>query len=142
MRPTLRRVRRVTIHCPIRPETLGAVAGGDVAALARDPGIAPLLEMIEASAEFGDFGRYKGVCEIGLGLEAFTPQAGANPTLGAAGARAVSPTATLTTYLAASLDEERLATLIGTLATRHPWEIPVIEVADVRLAVPSAQAAV
>ena len=83
MTPTLRAVRRITVHCPIRPETLGAVATGSVAALAADPGIAPLLELIESSSEFGDFGHYKGVCEIGLGIEAFTPQAGAKPTVGA-----------------------------------------------------------
>lgn len=142
MRPNLRPVRRITVHCPIRPETLGTVAGGDVEALARDPGIAPLLDFIESSAEFGDFGRYKGVCEISLGLEAFTPQPGANPTLGTAGARSVSPTATLTSYLAAAVNEERLAELVGALAARHPWEIPVIEVADVRLAEIAPQAAV
>jgi hypothetical protein len=134
MTPTLRAVRRITVHCPIRPETLRAVAGGAVDALARDPGIAPLLALIESSAEFGDFGHYKGVCEIGLGLEAFTPQAGARPTVGTEGLRSVSPTATLTTYVSTDIDGARLAALVDVLAARHPWEVPVIEIADVRLA--------
>jgi hypothetical protein len=142
MTPTLRSVRRITVHCPIRPETLAAVATGAVDALAADPGIAPLLALIESSTEFGDFGHYKGVCEIGLGLEAFTPQAGASPTLGTAGRRSMSPTATLTTYVATEIDGARLAALVGVLAARHPWEIPVIEVADVRLAERGAQASV
>ena len=134
MIPTLRAVRRITVHCPIRPETLRAVAGGAVDALAEDPGIAPLLALIESSSEFGDFGHYKGVCEIGLGLEAFTPQPGARPTSGVAGQRSVSPTATITTYVAMEIDGARLAALVEVLAARHPWEVPVIEVADVRLA--------
>jgi hypothetical protein len=142
MTPTLRAVRRITVHCPIRPETLGAVAAGSVDALAADPGIAPLLALIESSTEFGDFGHYKGVCEIGLGLEAFTPQAGSNPALGAAGRRSMSPTATLTTYVSIDIDGARLAALVGVLAARHPWEVPVIEVADVRLADRPAQASV
>jgi len=142
MTPTLRAVRRITVHCPIRPETLGAVATGSVAALAADPGIAPLLELIESSSEFGDFGHYKGVCEIGLGIEAFTPQAGAKPTVGAAGRRSMSPTATLTTYVSMEIDGARLAALVDVLAARHPWEVPVIEVADIRLAVRRTQASV
>ena len=133
MNPSLRPVRRITIHCPIRPETLRAVAGGSATALAADEGIAPILAMIEASKELGDFGQYLGVCEIGLGLEAFTPQAGAQPTLGAAGQRSVSVTATVNTYVAASCDAGRLTALLSELALRHPWEVPVIEVDDVHL---------
>lgn len=133
MTPTLRAVRRITIHCPIRPETLRAVAGGAAAALAADDGIAPILSLIESSTEFGNFGQYRGVCEIGLGLEAFTPQSDARPTLGAAGERSVSVTATVKTYVDASCDGDRLATLLAAIAARHPWEVPVIEVDDVHL---------
>ena len=133
MTPTLRPVRRITIHCPIRPETLRAVAGGDAAALAADEGVAPILTLIESSTEFGNFGQYRGVCEIGLGLEAFTPQANARPTLGVSGERAVSVTATVKTYVAATCDSDRLAALLGEIAARHPWEVPVIEVDDVLL---------
>jgi hypothetical protein len=133
MTPTLRAVRRITIHCPIRPETLRAVAGGAPAALAADDGIAPILSLIESSTEFGNFGQYRGVCEIGLGLEAFTPQSDARPTLGAAGERSVSVTATVKTYVDASCDGDRLATLLAAIAARHPWEVPVIEVDDVHL---------
>jgi len=138
----LRPVLRVTVHCPITPETLQALAAGSAVALARDPGVAPILDLIESSAEFGDFGRYKGVCEIALGLEAFTPQAGAQPTVGSTGARSISPTATVKTYLAADCPPARLEALIASLATRHPWEVPVIEVTDARLLDPTAQAGV
>lgn len=130
---TLRPVHRITIHCPIRPATLQALAAGSAAELALDPGVAPILELIGSAAEFGDFGRYKGVCEIGLGAEAFTPQAGAQPTVGTAGRRSVSPTATLTTYVAADCSAAHLAELVESLAVCHPWEVPVIEVAAVQL---------
>ncbi len=142
MTPTLRPVRRITIHCPIHPQTLRAVADGALDALVADAGIAPILTLIESSGELGDFGHYRGVCEIGLGLEAFTPQAGARPVVGTVGERALSATATIKTYVAANCSGMRLAQLLGELAACHPWETPVMEVDEVRLYAPDVQASV
>lgn len=139
---TLRPVRRITIHCPIRPQTLRAAADGALDALVVDAGIAPILTLIESSGELGDFGHYRGVCEIGLGLEVFTPQAGAQPTVGAVGQRALSATATIKTYVAANCSGVRLSQLLAELAACHPWEIPVIEVDAIHLFAPDVQASV
>lgn len=125
--------RRITVYCPVAPETLNSVARGDYSCLARDAGISPILELIEQSAEFGNFGRYRGVCEIGVGLEAFTPQATAVPTIGRAGERSLSPTLAVTTFVLDGVTEARLGELVESIAERHPWEIPVIEVFPVGL---------
>lgn len=110
-----------------------AVARGDFSGLAQDAGVSPILELIEQSTDLGNFGRYRGVCELGIGLEAFTPQAGAVPTIGRAGVRSLSPTLTVTTFVLDGVPESRLAALIKAIADRHPWEIPVIEVSPVGL---------
>lgn len=124
---------RVTVFCPITRETLAAAAGGDVAALERDPSTAPILGHLAGSRHFGNFGRYAGVCEASLGVELFTPTAAAAPTLGRAGERTQSATVAIRSYLAADVPAAELDSLVGELADLHPWEVPVIEVARVRL---------
>lgn len=137
-RPAMRPARRITVYCPVAPETLVAVARGDFSLLEQDAGIAPILELIEESGELGNFGRYRGVCEVGVGLEAFTPQAGAVPTVGFAGERSQSPTLTVTTYVLDDVAPARFDALVAAIADRHPWEIPVIEVVGVRLYRPAS----
>jgi len=131
--PSLIFARRITVYCPVAPETLTSVARGDFSSLERDAGISPILELIEQSVEFGNFGRYRGVCEIGLGLEAFTPQATAVPTIGRAGERSLSPTLSVTTFVLDGVTDLRMGELVEAIAERHPWEIPVIEVFPVGL---------
>lgn len=124
---------RVTIFCPVSRETLAAAIGGDVAALERDASAAPILGYLARSAHFGNFGQYAGVCETLLGVELFTPMAGAAPTLGRAEERTQSATVAISSYVAADVSSAALDTLVAELADLHPWEIPVIEVASVRL---------
>jgi hypothetical protein len=132
-RPERVRARRVTVYCPVAPETLSALARGDPAALTRDPVGGRILGYIERCPEFGDFGSYTGVCEVAIGLEAFTPGLRARPTLGAAGERSHSATAAITTYASDAIAEDRLETLLQGLCALHPWEVPVIEVSSVTL---------
>jgi hypothetical protein len=127
------RARRVTVHCPVAAETLSALARGELSALARDPVGGRILDYIERCPEFGDFGSYSGVCEVAIGLEAFTPAPHARPTLGAAGQRSHSATAVITTYASNTLAEDRLDALLQGLCDLHPWEVPVIEVSFVTL---------
>lgn len=125
--------RRVTIFCPIEANTLTALVSGDLNALARDAYAGRILAKIEHSNELGNFGPYRGVCELAIGVEAFTPLFGAQPTVGQTGQRTLSPTITITTYVATSLSPTRLNELLDAIAAVHPWEVPVIDVADVRL---------
>jgi hypothetical protein len=127
----LRPVVRVTIYCPLRPDTFAALARGELDAVASDPDAGPVLRIIAGSTDLGNFGSYRGVCEIGLGIEAFTPGEGAVPTLGGVGTRTLSATAQITTYVPAGLAPGRLDALVAALAAAHPWEIPVIEVAEI-----------
>ena len=122
----------VKIHCPIQPETLAAMLAGDNSALERDPTASSILAVIRDDNPLGDFGLYKGVCEIAPGWEGFLPGADASPTLGTAGTRSLSPTAILTTYADADAD---LAQALAALIAAHPWEVPVIELSDVELLV-------
>lgn len=125
-----RRMTVVAIHCPVAPETLVAMLAGDGGALERDPAAAALLAVIRAENALGDFGLYHGVAEIGLGWESFTPSADAVPTLGAAGTTALSPTVILKTYAPADADIE---SALAALMAAHPWEVPVIELAEAEL---------
>jgi hypothetical protein len=130
---SLRLARRISVRCPVAGKTLQSLSRGETSALAADPVIAPILAAIEAHPEFGDFGAYGGVCEFTVGVEAFTPGTGADPTLGVPGQRTLCGTVTLTTFVADETPEIRLEALIDTLAAAHPWELPVIEVDTVRL---------
>ncbi|QUD88048.1 hypothetical protein [Phenylobacterium montanum] len=124
----LRRVRAIRIHCPISRETFVALAAGRLEAIEQDPVAAPILALIRADNELGDFGLYKGVFEISLGLEGFTPTAEADPTLGEGGGNTLSPTAVIKTYVDEAVGEDQLSALLSALAGLHPWQIPVIEV--------------
>jgi hypothetical protein len=125
-------VQRISIYCPISRSTFAALVRGEFNAAQRDPASAPLLKIIENSSDLGNFGTYKGVCELALGFETFTPTAGARPVLGADGTRSVTPMITITTFVPADVPEARLTALVAELAAAHPWEVPVIEVATVR----------
>jgi len=105
---------------------------GDASALEADPAAAACLAIIRSHNALGDFSLYHGVCEIGIGWESFTPSPDAAPTLGTAGDRALSPTVILTTYapVQANIDEA-----LAALMAAHPWEVPVIELAEVVLLV-------
>ena len=131
-------VRRITVYCPINADTLAAVARGDASALARDGAVGRILSYIESCPDLGAFGTYRAVCEVSLGVEAFTPAKGATPTSGRAGERSHSPTAAITTYAHESVSDERLDALLADLTNLHPWEIPVIEVMMVTLRKPTA----
>ena len=132
-RPAFSPARRITVFCPVSKDTLVALTRGELAALAADPVGGRILGFIERCPELGDFGAYRGVCEVAIGIEAFTPAAHARPTLGAAGERSHSATAVITTYARDSITDERLDALLRDLCALHPWEVPVIEVAAVTL---------
>ena len=134
-----RPVRRIRVYCPIGSATVVAIAAGDAQALGADLAARPLLDFIEACPECGDFGFYRGVAEVSIGVEAFTPSAGAMPTAGTVGERSYSATAAITTYVSADLARGRLAEIVDGLAARHPWEVPVIEVTVAELRVAGRQ---
>ncbi len=124
---SVRRARKVRVHCPLAQSTFAALMGGDAQAIEDDPTAAKMLAIIRADNPLGDFGAYKGVVEISLGLESFVPTAAAAPTLGVAGTPAMSPTAILTTYVDEGADPELVRMALRQLAMAHPWETPVIE---------------
>ena len=132
-RPEYTKARRIAVFCPVSPATISALARGELSALAGDPVGGRILAYIERCADLGDFGAYRGVCEVAIGLEAFTSGAHARPAMGSAGERSHSATAVITTYARDSISDERLDTLLQELCALHPWEVPVIEVAAVTL---------
>ena len=129
-----RQARRITIHCPIASQTFAALAAGDLAAIERDPCAAEILALIRSDNPLGDFGVYRGVFEVALGLEGFKATEDARPALGRAGADMLSPTAIITTYVASDAAADEVDAMIAALARAHPWEVPVIELSDVLLA--------
>ena len=122
----------IIIYCPCDPVTFGYFNAGDVGVIDRDPVVAAMLTIIRDHG-MGDFGSYHAVVEISAGIERFLPTAEARPTLGQVGERTMSPTITLTTYVAADWPADRLDAALGALIDAHPWEVPVIEVRPTRL---------
>ncbi len=132
-RPAYTNARRISVYCPVLPDTIRALARGELSALAQDPVGGRILAYIERSPELGDFGAYRGVCEVAIGLEAFTSDEHARPTMGSVGERSHSATAVISTYAADSISDDRLDALLQELCALHPWEVPVIEVVAVTL---------
>ena len=126
----VRHVVTLRIHCPVSPETFAALAAGRGEALETDASAAPVIAAIRA-AGLGDFGHYTGVMEAALGIEIFTPGAGARPALGKAGVTSHSSTVILTTWIDAGAPD--LAGKLAAIRAAHPWETPVIELSEARL---------
>lgn len=126
----VRQVITLRIHCPVSPATFAALSAGRGDALEADTFAAPVLAAIRA-AGLGNFGRYTGVVEAALGIEIFTPGAGAQPTLGQAGVTSHSPTVILTTW--AEAGSATLDFALTAIKAAHPWEVPVIEMSETRL---------
>lgn len=127
---------KVTVYCPVAMESLAAFARGDLTAIAADPVAGRILEYIERSSELGNFGSYRGVCELSVGLEAFTPGPSAQPTLGRAAERSHSATVSVAAYIFADVPEERVDRIVSDLAALHPWEVPVLELQRVEVMKP------
>ena len=121
----------VRVHCPVSANILARLQAGEAAALADDALLSEVVAVIRGSAVLGVIGPYRGVFELGFGLESFVPQADAVPTTGRAGEAAVVPTVVVKSYAAQGAD---IAAELAAIAAAHPWEIPVIEVGQVTLA--------
>lgn len=128
-----RRVRAIRIHCPVEAGTHRALIAGDTAALNRDPVAGPMLAIIGANEVLGTFGLYRGVVEIGVNFERFTPTGAAVPATGTAGATSTVPSVTLRTYVADEADAAQVEAAIDALMAAHPWEVPVIEFGETAL---------
>jgi len=129
--------QRITIYCPASREAWLALLAGDASRLEEDPAVAPLLATLRAYPEFGAMGPYRNVYEVSGGHESFTPGSNARPTLGAAGKTSTTASVVVTTYLSGAVSEVRLAELVAALAASHPWELPVIELCEVRVLAPA-----
>ena len=120
----------VRVHCPVSGNVLARLQAGEAAALADDPVLSAVVAVIRGSDVLGAVGPYRGVFELGFGLESFVPQADAVPTTGRAGEAAVVPTVVVKTYAVAGADiDAELAAIVAV----HPWEVPVIEVGLVEM---------
>jgi hypothetical protein len=122
-----RLVRRITVRCPVAAETFAALVRGEFSALEVDAHAAKVLGVIRGDNPLGDFGLYRGVFEVGLGIEGFTPTERAVPTAGQAGANALSPTVRITTYVDPRAPAREVQAALDLLVAAHPWEVPVIE---------------
>lgn len=123
-------VQVVRVHCPVTGNVLARLQAGEAAALGDDPVLAGVVGVIRGSDVLGAIGPYRGVFELGFGLESFVPGAEALPTTGRAGEAAVVPMVVVKTYAAMGADiEAALAAIVAV----HPWEVPVIEVGTVEM---------
>ena len=132
---TTRDATLVRIHVPVATETLAAMLAGDGAAAERDPTLAAILGVIREDNPLGDFGLYKGVFELSSGWESFQPGADAQPTLGEAGQMMLSPTAVVAVHAPCLPEDTGFAAALDRIVEIHPWEVPVIEIVPVRMAV-------
>ncbi|WP_395329598.1 hypothetical protein WBP06_15575 [Novosphingobium sp. BL-8H] len=125
----------VRIHVPVAAETLVAMLNGIGAAAERDPVLAPILAVIREDNPLGDFGLYKGVFELSPGWEGFQPGPDAQPTLGEAGCMTLSPTVIVSVHAPCPPEDPAFAAALERIMAIHPWEVPVMEISSVRLAV-------
>jgi len=128
---------RITIYCPASRDAWLALLAGDTSRLERDPAVAPLFKTLRAHREFGSLGPYRNVYEVSGGHESFTPNSEARPALGTAGETSTTASIVVTTYVAQAVSGVKLAELVTALAASHPWELPVIEVCEVRVLAPA-----
>ena len=128
--------QRITFYCPVSRDVWLALLAGDTTRLEQDPAVAPLFKTLRAHAELGALGPYRNVYEVSGGHESFTPNSQARPALGKAGETSTTASIVVTTYVAQAVSEARLAEFVAALAASHPWELPVIEVCEVRLLAP------
>lgn len=136
----LRQARAIRVAWPVSLETLQRLFAGEAAALDCDESLATLRNILDADNPFGDFGAYQAVAEVTPGWELFRPGPAAKPTLGTSGQRAVSPSLTITIHVPAEALEADVDAALERLLAAHPWEVPVIEISEVLLAVrPGAQ---
>jgi hypothetical protein len=92
------------------------------------PALRDAHALLLESDPIGRIGNYRGVYELGLGLEAYTPDVGSNPGHGVVGIEELIRTITFVTYCdinATSYDY--IVKFIEQLAKIHPWEHPVIK---------------
>jgi len=132
---TLRDATLVRIHVPVTAETLAAMLNGIGAAAERDPVLAQILAVIREDNPLGDFGLYKGVFELSPGWEGFRPGRDAQPTLGKPGDATLSPTVIVSVHAPCPPEDPAFAAALERIMAIHPWEVPVVEISSVRLAV-------
>lgn len=135
-----RKVRSIRVSWPAAPATLAAAINGDLAALERDQSLAPLLAIIRADNCLGDFGLYRAVAEIVPCCELFEPQPGAAPTLGTPRQAQASTNLMVTLHVDASVGQPEFDQVVAQIVAAHPWEVPVIEIAEAALALRPDQA--
>ncbi|MCJ2182957.1 hypothetical protein MTR62_09665 [Novosphingobium sp. 1949] len=128
-----RPVSALKVYCPIDAATQALLARGAVMSIDPDCALARLIAFVRDENPLGDFGPYQSVMELATGLELFTPGAAARPTLGEAGAEAVSATAIVTIYIPADAPQAAVSAAIDEIVALHPWEVPVIELVETRL---------
>ncbi len=120
----------VRVHCPVSGVVLARLQAGEAAALDDDPVLAAIVAIIRGSDVLGAIGPYRGVFELGFGLESFVPGADAVPTTGRAGMAEVVATVVVKTYAAPGAD---IDAALAAIVAAHPWEVPVVEVGAVEL---------
>ncbi len=120
----------VRVHCPVSGNVLARLQAGEAAALADDPVLAAVVDVIRGSEVLGAVGPYRGVFELGFGLESFVPGTDAVPATGRAGAAEVVATVVVKSYAAAGAD---IGAELAAIVAVHPWEVPVAEVGVVEM---------
>ncbi|MFO1254965.1 MAG: hypothetical protein U1E37_04775 [Sphingomonadaceae bacterium] len=127
----------IRLTWPVQSATLERLLEGDTRALDADPAFVRLQAILDAGNPLGDFGAYQAVAELAPGWELFRPGASARPALGQPGKAQVSPSVLVTIHVPAEAAGEQLDAALDALIAAHPWEVPVIEMSEVRLAVRS-----
>jgi len=129
----LRAVKALKVYCPIDRQIMTQLMQGELPSDTGSGALAAIMGLVRADNPLGDFGIYKAVLELTIGLESFMPGPDAQPTLGEAGAATVSPTAILTIYIPADTPEDSVNRAIDAILAAHPWQVPVIELSETTL---------
>lgn len=92
------------------------------------PFLKDAIELLLNSSPVGKVGNYKGVYELGIAIECYTPEEGSNPGEGIIGVEELMKVITFTTYCDKRIvNDKQIEIFINKLADIHPWEHPVIQ---------------
>ena len=117
---------RITIYVPLdKPELYEPSNPASV--LATSEPLRNIIGLLQRSAPIGRIANYDGVYELRMGFEGFTPASTDRPD---AGSNALWHSAELVIYCEPEVQDEEIDTFLLEVLALHPWEYPMIEVAD------------
>lgn len=107
----------IEVYTPITKESFLEVVEGNIDVIFSDNYAKDILSLLKNNKLNGNFGNYKEVLEISLGIESYTPSE-------FSGVHNIK----ITAFLDKDADREEIYNLVKEIIAIHPWEHPVMSI--------------